>query len=57
MEEAADDLAKRSSEKPSLARLVKKAVRQMAKGMDELGDRLVRASRRALKRLQDSRDS
>lgn len=57
MEEAADDLAKRFSGKPSPARLVKKAVRRMAEGMGELGDRLVRASRRALKRLQDSGDS
>jgi hypothetical protein len=57
MEEAADDLAKRFREKLSPARLVKKAVRWMAKSVGKLGDRLVRASRRALKRLQDSGDS
>ena len=57
MDEAADDLAKRFREKLSPARLVKKAVRWMAKGVGKLGDRLVRALRRALKRLQDSGDS
>ena len=57
MEEAADDLAKHFREKLSPARLVRKAVRRMAKGMGELADRLVRALRRALKRLQDSGDS
>lgn len=57
MEEAADDLATRFSKKLSPARLVKKAVRRTAKGVGELGDRLVRASRRALKRLRDSGDS
>jgi hypothetical protein len=57
MEEAADDLAKRFREKLSPARLVKKAVRWMAKSVGKLGDRLVRASRRALKQLQDSGDS
>lgn len=57
MEEAADDLAARFSEKLSPARLAQKAVRRMAKGMGELGDRLVRALRRVLKRLQDSGDS
>jgi hypothetical protein len=50
MEETADDLAKRFSGKPSPARLVKKAVGQMAQGVGELGDRLVRAWRRALRR-------
>ena len=57
MEEAADNLAKRFREKLSPARLVRKAVGRMAKGGGQLGDRLVRASRRALKRLQDSGDS
>jgi hypothetical protein len=57
MEEAAGDLAARFSGKPSLARLVKKAVRWMAKSVGKPGDWLVRASRRALKRLQDSGDS
>jgi hypothetical protein len=50
MEETADDLAKRFRGKPSPACLVKKAVRRMAKGVGELGDRLVRTWRRALRR-------
>jgi len=55
MEEAADDLAERFREKLSPARLVKKVVRRMAKGVGELGDRLVRAWHRALKRKRTRR--